>query len=619
MTIHLLAPGDRTKTIAGILVLAATVVIAAPPAARAADSSSTAPLYEGIGMGDKPSKRVRTVQRALTSHGYSVGAPGIDGRFGPLTAGAVRRLQADSRLVIDGIVGPRTRRVLGLRTRARKRPGPSAGRTRERRAKPNPPQAKTSPPQAKTTPPQAQTTPPQAQASPPKRDVRSPSTTTTQDRPATPRQGLEDEQPTWWPLVLIAGAAVGVLIGVVWALAKAFSHRLERRAPVAGEDDGARAAEPEAAAGAADDSGREPPALAADAPPTEASAPVADAPQTEASAPAADAPQPEASAPAADAPQPEASAPAPAADEPPIEASAPAAGEPQPEVPAGGVDAPVTPAVPVDHPDRESLGATPDDERRGRKASPRFRAPAATGPDDASQHGAQPEPADRPIIGYVTVTRSVNGDRLHSQARAIDEACESAGWQLLEIVRDTYTGRALERPGLRYALERIADGQAAGLMVSDLKLLSRSVVELGALLAWFWDAGAALIALDLGVDTSTSEGHHAAAALITLSAWERERAAPGAPLHVAEGRRRGGEPGTSWIADRPDLVERIAEMKHSRMTLRAIANQLNAEQIPTVRGGTEWRPSTVQAVLNYHRGQAWPRELLPSLENRGFR
>src|SRR5919112_2007261 len=169
MTIHLFAPGDRIKTIAGILALATTVVIAAPTAARAADSTRTAALYEGIGMGDKPSKRVRTLQRALPTRGYSVGAPGIDGRFGPLTAGAVRTFQADSRLVVDGIVGPRTRRVLGLsaRPRARPRPDSSARRTRPRRPRTSPPQAQTNPPQAQTNPPQAQTNPPQAQTTPP--------------------------------------------------------------------------------------------------------------------------------------------------------------------------------------------------------------------------------------------------------------------------------------------------------------------------------------------------------------------------------------------------------------------------------------------------------------------
>src|SRR5919107_3013298 len=142
MTIHLFAPGDRIKTIAGILALAATVVIAAPTAARAAESPRTTALYEGIGMGDKPSKRVRTLQRALTGRGYSVGAPGIDGRFGPLTAGAVRRFQGDSRLVVDGIVGPRTRRVLGLSTRTRSGQRPNSGtrRTRPRRPRTSPPQ-----------------------------------------------------------------------------------------------------------------------------------------------------------------------------------------------------------------------------------------------------------------------------------------------------------------------------------------------------------------------------------------------------------------------------------------------------------------------------------------------
>jgi recombinase len=37
------------------------------------------------------------------------------------------------------------------------------------------------------------------------------------------------------------------------------------------------------------------------------------------------------------------------------------------------------------------------------------------------------------------------------------------------------------------------------------------------------------------------------------------------------------------------------------MTLRAIADTLNREGVPTVRGGAEWRPSSVQSVLGYRR------------------
>jgi DNA invertase Pin-like site-specific DNA recombinase/peptidoglycan hydrolase-like protein with peptidoglycan-binding domain len=558
MTIHLLAVGERTKTVAGIIALAAIVAVAAPTAARAANPSTTATLHEGIGMGDKPSKRVRTMQRALVRRGYGVGAPGIDGRFGPLTAGAVRRLQGDKGLVVDGIVGPRTRRALGLRTRPRARADSSPGRTRERRAR---------------------TRPRRPQTSPPKRDVRPPSTTnqtnqTNQTRPvatAPPRRDVEGKQPTRWPLFLIAGVAAGALIAALWALVMAVPHRRERREAIIRPNDREAAADSGAAAVVANRS-----ETAATGAPSAASR---------------------------------------------TEAVGPAAGHEPERQAAGGADEPAAPAapVPVGEPGDEAPEAASADEPRTRRGSPRFRAGAAAEPDDATRHAAPSEPVARPIIGYVTVKRTVRGDQLHSQARAIDEACERAGWQLLEIVRDTEGGRTFERPGLHYALERIADGEADGLIVSDLKLLSHSVVELGALLAWFWDAGAALIALDLGVDTSTDEGHHAASALITMSEWEREWTVHAPGLHVAGRRASGREPDTSWIADRPELVERIAAMKHDRMTLRAIANQLNAERVPAVRGGTEWRASSVQAVLNYHRGRSWPREQLPSLENRGFR
>jgi hypothetical protein len=32
------------------------------------------------------------------------------------------------------------------------------------------------------------------------------------------------------------------------------------------------------------------------------------------------------------------------------------------------------------------------------------------------------------------------------------------------------------------------------------------------------------------------------------------------------------------------------------MTLQAIADALNADGVPTLRGGTQWRPSSVQAA-----------------------
>jgi hypothetical protein len=44
-------------------------------------------------------------------------------------------------------------------------------------------------------------------------------------------------------------------------------------------------------------------------------------------------------------------------------------------------------------------------------------------------------------------------------------------------------------------------------------------------------------------------------------------------------------------------VKRIRRQRSSGWTFQRIADKLNADGIPTARGGSEWRPSSVQAIL----------------------
>jgi hypothetical protein len=49
----------------------------------------------------------------------------------------------------------------------------------------------------------------------------------------------------------------------------------------------------------------------------------------------------------------------------------------------------------------------------------------------------------------------------------------------------------------------------------------------------------------------------------------------------------GRSTGRAAVADDPDLSQRIAQMRAQGMTLQAIADRLNEEGVPTVRGGAK--------------------------------
>jgi hypothetical protein len=55
------------------------------------------------------------------------------------------------------------------------------------------------------------------------------------------------------------------------------------------------------------------------------------------------------------------------------------------------------------------------------------------------------------------------------------------------------------------------------------------------------------------------------------------------------------------VQDVPALKERISTMRTAGMTLQAIADVLNSEGVPTLRGGAKWRPSSVQSATGYRR------------------
>jgi hypothetical protein len=104
---------SRLAAIVCLLIGTGILAVAAAPAS-AFDEPVTHTLAQGAGMGAKPDADVRGLQRVLQHRGFRLGPAGVDGRFGPVTAAAVVSLQRSFGLVPDGIVGPKTRKLLRL-------------------------------------------------------------------------------------------------------------------------------------------------------------------------------------------------------------------------------------------------------------------------------------------------------------------------------------------------------------------------------------------------------------------------------------------------------------------------------------------------------------------------
>src|SRR4051794_15932975 len=153
----------RSARAAIVVMAVAVVALGAPlPAARAAPPhASGLVLAEGAGLGGAPSAAVRRVQRILERRGFDLGAPGVDGRFGPLTAAAARGAGAGGRGGGGPRAAARARGGGGPRRAAPRRPPPGG------RGAPRPPGRPPRPPRAPAPPPPPPPAPPPPPPPPP--------------------------------------------------------------------------------------------------------------------------------------------------------------------------------------------------------------------------------------------------------------------------------------------------------------------------------------------------------------------------------------------------------------------------------------------------------------------
>lgn len=204
-------------------------------------------------------------------------------------------------------------------------------------------------------------------------------------------------------------------------------------------------------------------------------------------------------------------------------------------------------------------------------------------------------------IAYRRVSTNEQADSglgLAAQRASIAAAVKNRGADLTaELVDEGVSGSVSpsRRPALAEALAMLAAGDADALMVAKLDRATRSVADLCWLLDLADRQGWDFIALDLGIDTSTPMGRAMAQMAGVFSELERtmigQRTADALAALKANGRRLGRP------VEQDDAIRRrIAEMRSAELSMAAIADILNTEQVPTARGGS-WHASTVRRVL----------------------
>lgn len=228
------------------------------------------------------------------------------------------------------------------------------------------------------------------------------------------------------------------------------------------------------------------------------------------------------------------------------------------------------------------------------------------------------------VIGYVRV--STEEQRDHGTSLAAQEAkirlyCELHDLELVCIISDGDSGKSLNRPGIKEALEMLRSKQTEGIVIAKLDRLSRNVGDWSMLVTEYFSerAGKHLLCCAEPVDTRSAVGRLGLNILMSVSQWEREaigeRTRDVMAYRRSIGKCTGHVPfgfdlshdGETLVANPGEqaILKQMVAMKDNGMSLEAIAVELNRRGVPskqsTRRGKRQpsgrWVKSAVHGIL----------------------
>lgn len=222
----------------------------------------------------------------------------------------------------------------------------------------------------------------------------------------------------------------------------------------------------------------------------------------------------------------------------------------------------------------------------------------------------------KPVIAYVRVStagQAEDGVSLDAQAAKIAAYCSLHDGDLVATYTDAGLSgsRADNRPALQEALDHVC--RIGGcLVVYSLSRLARSTKDTIEIAERLSRADADLVSLSEKIDTTTAAGKMVFRLLAVMAEFERdlisERTTTAMQHKRSKGERVGSIPvgymlasdGVSLIPNesQQEAIKLIRQLRDAGLSMRAIAEELTRRGVPTSKGGTTWKHSTVQRILD---------------------
>lgn len=210
------------------------------------------------------------------------------------------------------------------------------------------------------------------------------------------------------------------------------------------------------------------------------------------------------------------------------------------------------------------------------------------------------------VVAYLRVSTAEQADSgagLAAQRATIEADAARRGWTVIEWFSDEGIsgGKGVkDRPGLAAAVAAVEADRAAILVAAKLDRLSRSTLDTELLTLRAERGGWAVVTCDIsGIDTTTPVGRAMVKNMAVYNQLERELIGQRTREALAAKRAQGVRLGRPSVLP-VEVVARIIDQRAAGCSYPAIADALNADGVPTARGGGRWYPATVR---NVERGQ----------------